>query len=338
MRHFVIAFLAAAAIGISSAQAQSVVERLNPALDALVDSNTNVEVLTTDQDAFFEGPIWHHVRDGNFLTFSDLIRNRIDKWDPASKQVSTFVADIWKGKDNSNAIAQERDGKKLVQIGANGQTLDKQGRLVFVAMGSGQVVRREADGKLTVLADKFEGHHLNAPNDLVIKSDGTIYFTDIRANTKSADFTPPEGVPHTGVYRLKDGQLTLLTKDLEAPNGIAFSPDEKVLYVNDIRAKKVWRYDVKADGTVESGRIFIDMNSDSRPGLPDGMKVDMQGNVWDSGPGGIWIVSPQGKHLGTILTPERLSNLAWGDDGKTIYTTGGTMVTRIRVKAQGLRP
>jgi gluconolactonase len=344
MKKFAVIFVAATAmaagsgIGAGTALAQSAVEKLDPALDALVDANTKVEVLTQDQDAFFEGPVWHHGGEGNFLTFSDLIRNRIDKWDPQTKQVSTYLADIWKGKDNSNAIAQERDGKKMVQIGANGETLDKQGRIVFVAMGSGQVVRREADGKLAVLADKYEGHHLNAPNDLAIKSNGDIYFTDIRANTKSSDFSPPEGVAHTGVYRLKDGQLTLLTKDLDAPNGIAFSPDEKVLYVNDIRAKKVWRYDVKADGTVENARIFIDMNSDSRPGLPDGMKVDKQGNVWDAGPGGIWIITPAGKHIGTILTPERLSNLAWGDDGHTIYTTGGTMVTRIRVKAEGIRP
>ena len=146
-------------------------------------------------------------------------------------------------------------------------------------------------------------------------------------------------MPHTGVYRLKDGKLTLLDGELEAPNGIAFSPDEKTLYVNDIRAKKVVSYDVKPDGTVANRKIFIDMGADSRPGLPDGMKIDTQGNVWDSGPGGIWIISPEGKHLGTILTPERLSNLAWGDaDGMTLYTTGGTMVTRIRVKVAGIRP
>ena len=339
MKKFVLFLLAATAMGVSGARAQSAVERLDPALDALVAPDTKVEKLVEDQGAFFEGPVWHHGREGNFLTFSDLIANRIDKWDPNTKQLSTYLADIWKGKDNSGAIAQERNGKKLVQVGANGQTLDKQGRLVFVAMGSGQVVRREADGKLTVLADKYEGHHLNAPNDLVIKSDGAIYFTDIRANTKSSDFNPPDGVPHTGVYRLKDGKLTLLDATLEAPNGIAFSPDEKALYVNDIRAKKVMRYDVNADGSVANGKVFIDMTSDSRPGLPDGMKIDAEGNIWDSGPGGIWIVSPQGKHLGTILTPERLSNLAWGDaDGKTLYTTGGTMVTRIRVKAQGFRP
>jgi gluconolactonase len=344
MKKLVISVLAATAMsagagpGVSVAQAESAVERLDPALDALVAPDTKVEKIHED-DQFFEGPVWHHGKEESFLTFSDLISNRIDKWDPKTKQVSTYIADVWKGKDNSNAIAQERNGKKYVQVGANGETLDKQGRLVFVAMGSGQVVRRETDGKLTVLADKYEGHHLNAPNDLVIKSNGDIYFTDIRANTKSSDFNPPEGVPHTGVYRIKDGKLELLVSNLEAPNGIAFSPDEKVLYVNDIRAKKVMRYDVKADGGIENGELFIDMTSDPRPGLPDGMKVDVQGNVWDSGPGGIWIVSPQGKHLGTILTPERLSNLAWGDDdGKTLYTTGGTMVTRIRVKAQGFRP
>lgn len=338
MKKFVIALLAGTALGLSAANAQSVVERLDPALDALVAPDTKVEKIH-EEDQFFEGPIWHHGKEGSFLTFSDLISNKIDKWDPKTKQVTTYLADIWKGKDKSNAITQQRNGKDYVQVGSNGQTIDKQGRLVFVAMGSGQVVRREADGKLTVLADKYEGHHLNAPNDLVIKGNGDIYFTDIRANTKSTDFSPPEGVAHTGVYRIHDGKLELLDSTIEAPNGIAFSPDEKVLYVNDIRAKKVMRYDVKADGTVENRKVFIDMNSDMRPGLPDGMKVDTQGNVWDSGPGGIWIISPEGKHLGTILTPERLSNLCWGDDdGRTLYTTGGTMVTRIRVKAQGLRP
>lgn len=315
------------------------VERLDPAIDALVLPDTKAEVLHQDGNAFFEGPIWHHGKDGSFLTYSDLLANRIDKWDPKTKQRTTYLDRVWQGKDNSNAIAQERDGKKIVQVGSNGQTLDKEGRLVFTAMGSGKIVRREADGKLTVLAEAFEGHHLNAPNDLVLKSDGSVYFTDIRANTKSSDFTPQEGVPHTGVYRIKDGKLTLLVKDLEAPNGIAFSPDEKVLYVNDIRAKKLWRYDVAADGGVSGGKILVDMNSDPRPGNPDGMKIDSKGNIWDGGPGGIWVISPEGKHLGTVQVPERISNLTWGDDdGKTLYTTGPTMVARIRVNVAGVRP
>ena len=345
MKKFAPIFLTATAFSLGSTMVpspaqtpSSIVERLDPALDALVAPDTKVEKIHED-DQFFEGPVWHHGAEGNFLTFSDLISNRVDKWDPATKKVTTYIADVWKGKDKSNAIAQQRNGKDYVQVGPNGETLDKQGRLVYTAMGSGQIVRREADGKITVLASQFEGHHLNAPNDLVIKSNGDIYFTDIRANTKSSDYNPPEGVAHTGVYRIKDGKLELLDATVEAPNGIAFSPDEKVLYVNDIRAKKVVRYDVKADGTLENRKVFIDMSSDPRPGNPDGMKVDVRGNVWDSGPGGIWIVSPEGKHLGTILTPERLSNLAWGEgDGMTLYTTGGTMVTRIRVKVAGFRP
>jgi gluconolactonase len=337
MKKFAVLFLAATAMGIGAARAQSAVERLDPALDALVAPDTRVEKIH-EEDQFFEGPVWHHGKEGNFLTFSDLISNRIDKWDPKTKQVSTYLADVWKGKDSSNAIVQERNGRKLVQVGPNGETLDKEGRLVFEAMGSGKVVRREADGKLTTLAETYEGHHLNAPNDLVIKSNGDIYFTDIRANTKSTDFNPPEGVDHTGVYRIRNGKLERLDGTLEAPNGIAFSPDEKALYVNDIRKKQVVRYDVKPDGTLANRKLFIDMTTDSRPGNPDGMKVDTKGNVWDSGPGGIWIVTPEGKHIGTILTPERLSNLAWGDDGHTLYTTGGTMVTRIRVKAEGPRP
>jgi gluconolactonase len=331
--------LTVAALAGSAANAQSVVEKLDPALDALVGPDTRVEKLVEDQDAFYEGPVWHHGREGNFLTFSDLVRNRVDKLDPATHQVTTYVADVWKGKDNSSAISFDRNGKKYMQIGPNGETLDKEGRLVFTAMGSGKIMRREPDGKVTVLADKYEGRHLNAPNDLAIKSDGAVYFTDIRKGSVTKDENPPEGVPHTGVYMLKAGKLTLLDETLDTPNGIAFSPDEKTLYVNDIRPKKVYAYDVRPDGTTANRRVFIDMTSDNRPGAPDGMRIDVRGNVWDSGPGGIWIVSPAGKHLGTILTPERLSNLAWGDaDAMGLYTTGGTMVTHIRVKVAGIRP
>lgn len=339
MKKFAALVIIAAAFAFGPANAQNAVERLDPALDALVGPDTKVDKIIEDQDAFFEGPVWHHGRDGDFVTFSDLVRNRVNKLDPQTHQLSTYVADVWQGKDNSSAISFERNGKKYAQIGPNGETLDKEGRLVFTAMGSGKILRREPDGKITVLADKYEGRHLNAPNDLVIKSDGSIYFTDIRKASVTRDENPPEGVPHTGVYLLKNGKLTLLDGEMDTPNGIAFSPDERALYVNDIRPKKVYAYDVRANGTVANRRLFIDMNSDSRPGAPDGMKVDVRGNVWDSGPGGIWIISPTGKHLGTILTPERLSNLAWGDaDAMGLYTTSGTMVTHIRVKVAGTRP
>jgi len=337
MKLFATIFTVAALAG-GAANAQTV-EKLDPALDELVGTDTKVEKLVEDQGAFFEGPVWHHGREGNFLTFSDLVRNRVDKIDPRTHQVTPYVADVWKGKDNSSAISFDRKGMKYMQIGPNGETLDKEGRLVFTAMGSGKIMRREPNGMITVLADKYEGHHLNAPNDLVIRSDGAIYVTDIRKSSVTKDENPPEGVAHTGVYMLKTGKLTLLDGTLDTPNGIAFSPDEKTLYVNDIRPKKVYAYDVHPDGTTANRRLFIDMTPDNRPGLPDGMKIDVRGNVWDSGPGGIWIISPAGKHLGTILTRERLSNLAWGDaDAMGLYTTGGTMVTHIRVKIAGMRP
>jgi gluconolactonase len=339
MKRIALGFAAALALALQAGHAGAqTIERLDPSFDALVSPGTKVETLATE-DGFFEGPVWHHDAEGDFLTFSDLVANRVDKWDPQTKQVTPYLTGVWKGMDDSNCISFERNGKKYVQVGPNGQTLDAEGRLVFTAMGSGEIVRREKSGTLTVLASEYQGRHLNAPNDLVIAKDGAIYFTDIRAGTASMDFSPPDGVPHTGVYRLKDGRLTLLVSDLISPNGIAFSPDEKYLYVNDIRPKLVYRYEVRPDGTVANGKVFIDMSADKRAGNPDGMKIDVNGNIWDSGPGGIWVVSPEGKHLGTILTPERLSNLAWGDvDAKTLYTTGGTMLSRIRVNVAGIRP
>ena len=345
MRKLTIAFLAATALSLSAADlpaqtaARGGVERHDPAVDALVGADVKVEKLA-EQDGFFEGPVWHRGPGQGFLTFSDVTQNRVFKWDRASG-LTTYIDNVFTGKDTSSVITFERNGKTYMQPGPNGQTLDKEGRLVFCAMGSGKIMRREANGSLTVLVSAYNGRHLNAPNDLVYKSDGALYFTDIRANSRTTDENPPEGVPHTGVYRFKDGQLTLLVSDLATPNGLAFSPDEKVMYVNDIRVRKVMRYDVNADGTLSNGRVLMDMMAagDTRLGNPDGMRIDTRGNVWTGGPGGIWIISPQGKHLGTIVTPERISNLAFGDaDGMTVYATAPTQLFRIRVNIAGLRP
>ena len=190
------------------------------------------------------------------------------------------------------------------------------------------MVRIEPDGKATILAEKFNGKQLNNPNDVTIARNGTIYFTD-----NSRDETGQ--MPPT-VYRIKDGQITPVVSGLTSPNGITLSPDGKVLYVNDIRPRKVYRYDVQPDETVANGRLFIDMSGRTEEGSNDGMRTDTRGNLYDSGPGGVWIMAPDGKHLGTILTPDRVSNLSFGGlDGKTLFMTGRSSVMSIKVKVGG---
>ena len=198
----------------------------------------------------------------------------------------------------------------------------------------------EKDGKRTVLADRYEGKRLNSPNDLVVKSDGAIYFTETTSGIRGRDKGSAREIAFHGLYLIKNNTLRLLDKDPQgaAPNGIAFSPDEKVLYVNG--GTKVTAYDVRADDTVANPRLLIDVGgANNVPGNTDGMKVDRSGNIYFSGPGGVWIVSPQGKHLGTIVTPERVANLAFGDaDSKTLYMVGGRSLWRIRVNTPGIRP
>jgi gluconolactonase len=208
-------------------------------------------------------------------------------------------------------------------------------------------------GQITVLADTYHGKRLNSPNDLVYAKDGSLYFTDPPYGLRTqGDHDPAKELPFNGVYRIPEAasqipgtapnrdQLQLLIRDLPRPNGIAFSPDGQYLYVNNTEPKKLWmRYPVRADGSLGPGTVFFDATSDTAEGAPDGMKVDERGNVYSAGPGGIWIFSPQGKHLGTIHVPERVGNLAWGDaDGKTLYVTASTGIYRIRMKIKGFRP
>ena len=200
-------------------------------------------------------------------------------------------------------------------------------------------MRIEADGRRTVLAKEFEGKRLNSPNDLVFKSDGALYFTDPPAGFRDGDKDAKKELPFNGVYLLKDGKLQVLVKDIALPNGIAFSPDEKYLYVNDSVKKTIMRYEVKPDDTIASGQLFIDMTADKAPGAPDGMKVDQKGNIYCTGPGGFWMMSPEGEHLGTVLTTELPANLAFGDaDYKTLYLTARTGLYRIRLKIPGMSP
>jgi len=261
---------------------------------------------------FTEGPIWFG--EERYLLFSDIPANRIYKLN-ADGQVSIF---------------RHPTGH------ANGLTRDQQGRLIACEHSNRQVTRTEQDGTITVLADRFNGKRLNSPNDVVVKRDGAIYFTD-----------PPYGIkahlqeqPAQGVYRLSpDGTtLNLVADNFERPNGLVFSPDETKLYINDSSSRRHIRvFDVNADGALANGRLFHDMNIKAS-GSPDGMKVDQEGHVYCTGARGVWVFSPNGRHLGTIITPEKPANCAWGDEEwQTLYITAQTSVYKIRVTIPGLR-
>jgi gluconolactonase len=306
--------------------AGAVVEK-DPALRAIVSSDAKIEKLA-DGFIFTEGPVW--VKEGGEgLVFSDIPNNRIMKWTPDGK-----VTEFRKPSGYTGPAAP--DGS---YIGSNGLTLDKEGRLTICEHGDRRVTRLEKDGKLTVLADKYQGKRLNSPNDAVYKSDGSLYFTDppyglFDEKKKELDFQ--------GIYRLAaDGKLQLLNKELSRPNGLAFSPDEKILYVaNSDQDKKLWMaYDVAVDGTLSNGRVFFDVTAEKEDGLPDGLKVDTQGHLYCTGPGGIWIFSAEGNHLGTIKPHEVPANCHWGDtDGKTLYMTARKSLYRVRLNIPGIRP
>jgi gluconolactonase len=203
------------------------------------------------------------------------------------------------------------------------------------------VSRLEKDGSLTVLADKYEAKRLNSPNDLVYRSDGTLFFTDPPFGLPKFFDDPRKELPYSGVFSIFKGKLQLVSTDLKGPNGIAFSPDEKYLYVTnwDEKKKIIMRYEVQPDGTLKNGSLFFDMTNAPGEDALDGMKVDKQGNLYVSGPGGLWILSAGGKHLGTIIAPKHPHNMTWGDeDGKTLYLCARSGLYRMRLNIEGIRP
>jgi gluconolactonase len=299
--------------------------RLDPAFDKLVPKDAVLEKLAGGY-IWTEGPVWD--RKNGYLLFSDIPNNAIMKWEPG-KGASLFM------KPSGYTGSEPFTGH---EPGSNGLTFDPQGRFVRTQHGNRRIVRVEADGKETVLADRFEGKRLNSPNDLAFRSNGDLYFTDPAYGLpKTLDDLQKE-LPFQGVYRLsKDGKLTVLDKDVKAPNGIAFSPDQKILYANDSIEVKWWAYDVKKDGSVANKRLLFDGNDLKKdgPGTADGMKVDAQGNLYSAGPTGILIISPSGKLLGRFSMGVPTSNCGWGDDGSTLYITANTNLYRIKLSTKG---
>jgi gluconolactonase len=299
------------------------VVRNDPGIDSIVPADLRAERLA-EGFLFTEGPVW--VPEG-YLLFSDPNANTIYRW---SDNDGLSVFRTKSGYTGS-------DIGEYGQPGSNGLALDREGRLTINEHGNHRVSRLEKTGALTVLADRFDGKRLNSPNDLVYKSDGALFFTDPPFGLpKFADDARKE-LPFSGIFRLAGETLQLVGRDLNGPNGLAFSPDEKYLYVGnwDDKNKVVMRYAVKPDGTLANGEVFFDMTSAPGEDAIDGVKVDQRGNVYVSGPGGLWILSPDGKHLGTIITPEHPHNFAWGDDGRSLYVTARSTLYRIRLNVAG---
>ena len=306
--------------------------RADPALDAIISSDTKLERLAGGF-LFTEGPIWvpATATTSGYLLFSDPNANTIYRWS-ADGQVSVF---------RTKSGYAGFDVGEYHQPGSNGLTLDSKGRLTINQHGNRRVIRVEPRGNITVLTDRYDGKRLNSPNDLVYRSDGALYFTDPPFGLPKVFDDPRKELPYSGVYCVKDGQVTLVSTDLDAPNGLAFSPDEKFLYVNNWNDKKkvILRYDVQPDCTLTNSTLFFDMTDAPGNDALDGLKVDQQGSVYSTGPGGLWIISAGGKQLGLIKGPEDPHNMAWGDDdGKTLYITALTGIYRIRMNIAGVRP
>lgn len=298
----------------------------DPRFDRLVSKEAKLEKIA-DGFSWVEGPVWH--KQGGYLLFSDIPSNAVYRWKPGEK-ISLFLRNS--GYSGTTPFA----GK---EPGSNGLALDANGLLVLCRHGDRAIGRLEADGRITPLADRYDGHRINSPNDLVFKSDGAIYFTDPPFGLPNG-FDDPDKAPVQGVYRVaKDGHVSLLIENIKAPNGIGFSPDERILYVSDVDPHRAaWlAYDVKSDGTVANGRVLFDATRWRKDPFfgPDGFKVDRQGNLFGARPGGVSVIAPDGTLLGTIETGQPTSNVAWGEDGRTLFITGGSSVYRLPVTTIG---
>jgi gluconolactonase len=316
------------------------IERLDPALDKLLPADAKLETLADGFD-WVEGPVW--VKKGGYLLFSDVPQNVVYKW-AEGQGVSVFMKP---SGDHGNHTT-------LKEPGSNGLGLDRKGNLLLCEHGDHRVARlaslADPAGKQITIADGYQGKRFNSPNDLVVHSSGDIFFTDPpygmvkTSDPAGGDINPPEKeLAFQGVYRIDGkGKVTLLHDKLERPNGIALSPDQKTLYLaNSHPPRPVWMaFELKPDRTLGAARVFFDaaplIEKTKRKGMPDGMKVDRQGNLFATGPGGVLIFSPQGKHLGTILTGQATGNVAFGGDGSTLYITADGILARVKTSTKGL--
>lgn len=299
--------------------------RLQPEFDALVPRDAQIEKLSSGF-IFTEGPLW---RPSGVLWFSDVPGNVVRQWSPDG----TVKELLRPGGYDGNSLPAGGF------IGPNGMTAGPDGSVMLCQHGNRRIVRIAPDMSVTPLVDHFNGKKLNAPNDLVYRADGTLFFTDPPYGLPKGDDDPMKELPFNGVFRLKGGMLDVIITDMTRPNGLAISPDEKTLYVaNSDDNKRLWmRYDLAADGRVSNGRVFVDVGDSTDGGLPDGMKLDADGRVWATGPGGVWVFRPDGTHLGTIKLPEQPANCGWGDDGRSLYMTAETGLYRLKTSVMGQR-
>lgn len=292
----------------------------------LVPEDAVIEVLGSGFD-WSEGPLWVPQAEGGFLIFSDIPRNSVMKWSQ-TEGVSLFM----------KPSGYTGLGQYSREPGSNGLALDHQGRIIFCEHGDRRLSRLEHNGGKKTIADSFNGKRFNSPNDAAVKSNGDVYFTDPPYGLPKGFGDPSREIDFCGVYRVcPDGEVTLLTDKMRAPNGIAFSPDEETLYVaqSDGREPVIMAFPVKTDGTLGEGRVFYSYSDTigKMPGGPDGLKVDRHGNLFATGPGGVYVITLAGKALGRIHTGQRTANCAWGDpDGSVLYMTADSYLCRIKTR------
>ena len=336
-REFIVPLIAVLTFAVAQASAQTQWEtafpridvvRLDPRFDKVVPVNVKIEKIVTGRK-WVEGPLWH--RKGGYLLFSDIPANSVIKWQEGKGTSLLLKPSGYTGK-------APFDGP---EPGSNGLTFDPDGRLVLAQHGDRRISRLEHNGRKVTLVDSYEGRRINSPNDVVFKSNGDLYFTDPPFGLPKVFEDPAKELPFQGVYRFsRSGKLTLLIKDIKAPNGIAFSPDEKKLYVSDVNYERSsWLvYDVLPDGTVNKGRVFADASKwKKRPFFgPDGCKIDSAGNLYGARPGGVSVFAPDGAHIGSLETGHRTSNVAWGEDGLTLFIAAGTSIYRTKLNTKGM--